>query len=171
MWPPSSAGVPLPLGARCHSTSLSAGLYLLLFFSAQTSPPSSSSLILFMKGAHSIILSPYISVCPSFSPHLSAPRREGGREKETGQREREREMDRLGGGDKRSISRPNSRRRASFPPALPPLSTPLGPSSLCCASNLCSLQTDKGSLRNHFVCASAHKCVRMCTYTFACLPC
>lgn len=95
--------------------------------------------------------------------------REGGRKRQG--REREREMDRLGGGDKRSISRPNSRRRASFPPALPPLSTPLGPSSLCCASNLCSLQTDKGSLRNHFVCASAHKCVRMCTYTFACLPC
>lgn len=88
-----STCVSLPLGARCHSTSLSAGLYLLLFFSAQTSPPSSSSLILFMKGAHSIILSPYISVCPSFSPHLSAPRRDGGREegreKETAQRGRD----------------------------------------------------------------------------------
>lgn len=108
--------------ARRHSTSLSAGLYLLLFFSAQTSPPSSSSLILFMKGAHSIILSPYIFVCPSFSPHLSAPRgREGG--------SREREMDRLGDGDKRSISRPNSRGRRPLPPLAPLLQAP-PPSSM-----------------------------------------
>ena len=71
------ACVSAPLGAHCHSTSLSNGLYLLLFFSARTFPPSSSSLILFMKGPYSIILSPYISVCPSFSPHLSAPWREG----------------------------------------------------------------------------------------------
>lgn len=107
--------------ARRHSASLSAGLYLLLFFSTQISPPSSSSLILFMKGAHSIILSPYIFVCPSFSPHLSAPRgREGGRER----RSREGEMDRLGDGDKRSISRPNSRGRRPPSPLAPLLQAP-----------------------------------------------
>ena len=93
-----SVSVSLSLGAYCHPASLSAGLYLPLFFTP--SPhwlplPSLSSLILFMRGAHSIILSPYISVCPSFSLHLSAPERDGrraggtdGREKET---ERERE--------------------------------------------------------------------------------
>ena len=73
-------------------------------------------------------------------------------------------MDRLGDSDKRSISRPNSKGRASLTPTLPS-PTPSRSSSLLRASNLSSLQTDKGSLRSHFV------CVRVCTYTFACLPC
>lgn len=70
-------------------------------------------------------------------------------------------MDRLGDSDKRSISRPNS------PGRTPPCyllsilfhSTLLSKPSLFFASNLCSLQTDKGSLRNHFVHISACKCV------------
>lgn len=57
-------------------------LFAFVFYSisAPTSSPSFSSLILFTRGPHSIILSPYISVCPSFSLHQSEM--EGGRERE-----------------------------------------------------------------------------------------
>lgn len=76
-------------------------------------------------------------------------------------------MDRLGDSDKRSISRPNSPGQISRP--TPPFSqSPLYSSfslfsrSSFFLSNLCSLQTDKGSLRIHFVCMSACKCVSAC---------
>lgn len=74
--------VSLSSGTYCHSTSLPVGLYLPLFLTSSPHSlalPSFASLILFMGAAHSIILSPYISVCPSFSLHLSAPERDGGR--------------------------------------------------------------------------------------------
>lgn len=65
---------------NCHSTSLSLCLYLPLFVLNATSTPTSSPsffpLILFRRGAHSIILSARISVCPSFPPLLSAAERE-----------------------------------------------------------------------------------------------
>lgn len=144
-----------------------------------------------MRGAHSIILSPYIFLCPSFSLHLSAPRQGGGtrREKERewvreGEGE-EGEMDRLGDSDKRSIPRPNSPGR-SFSPL--PSSTPsslqfffsfsffslFSPhfsffTPLFFHPHLCSLQTDKGSFRMHFVWISVCLCVCLCTHTFACL--
>lgn len=111
-------------------------LFAFVFYSisALTSSPSFSSLILFMRGAHSIILSPYISVCPSFSLHLSAPEWDGGREWGKGERNREKgekrgEMDRLGDSDKRSISRPNSPGRISLPASLALPSPPLFSSS------------------------------------------
>lgn len=100
--------------------------------------------------------------------------REGKRERERkkqreGGRERESEMDRLGDSDKRSISRPNSPGRTPPHYLLSILfhSTLLNKPSLFFASNLCSLQTDKGSLRNHFVHISACKCVYV--YAHFCL--
>lgn len=167
--------VSFSLGAYCHSALLSVGLHLPLFF---TSSPSFSSLILFMRGAHSIILSPYISFCPPFSLYLSAPEQDGGRREE--RRVWVGEMDRLGDSDKRSISRPSSPGRTT--PIDPPISLfPLTSifsfySALHSSAPLPSLlffptfvafKPDKGSLRIHFVCISACKCLPPCVYVCA----
>lgn len=96
--------------------------------------------------------------------------RKGERKKETERRrKREREMDRLGDSYKRSISRPNSPGRTPPHYLLSILfhSTLLDKPSLFFASHLCSLQTDKGSLRNHFVHISASKSVYV--YAHFCL--
>lgn len=167
--------VSFSLGAYCHSALLSVGLHLPLFF---TSSPSFSTLILFMRGAHSIILSPYISFCPPFSLYLSAPEQDGGRREE--RRVWVGEMDRLGESDKRSISRPSSPGRTT--PIDPPISLfPLTSifffySALHSSAPLPSLlffptfvafKPDKGSLRIHFVCISACKCLPPSVYVCA----
>lgn len=79
---PTPSPHPFPFPLSFHFT-FCWSLFAFAFYSISTSSPSFSSLILFMRGALSIILSPYISARPSFSSHLSASERERERERET----------------------------------------------------------------------------------------